>query len=607
MVITRVLRVEGSMMKPNHHLHKGAQAFIQEYQHAFLDVTRNYLKEPDAQWQDALNIADIYAKWLSEFSCKPGVVLQASLHWLEEINQFWEHLHTLELDKKLTAFIEPEATDRRFKGNPWRDNPLFYSYQQLYLLSVRNILQFIEKNPSHDPKITKQMHFFTKQFLDAVAPSNFLFTNPEILQRTIDTHGENLIKGCKNFVDDIIQSHGHFSISMTRRDAFKIGENIATTPGKVIYQNRMMQLIQYSPTTEKVYEKPILIIPPWINKFYILDLSTKNSFVKWNVDQGFTVFMISWVNPDETYHDVGFEDYLQEGIFSALDAITAATSIKEINALGFCIGGTLLATALGYMEAIKDKRIKSATFLTTLIDFHDAGDLEVFIDESQIETVEKRMDKEGYLDGHVLMNTFNKLRANDLIWSYYIHNYMLGDSPRPFDLLYWNADSSHLPAKMQSYYLRNMYLNNILAQGKANINGLQINLSKVKTPCYFLSTELDHIAPWHTTFMGAQCLGGDITFVLSGSGHIAGVVNPPVNQKYKFYYTEHKDKKINDKHFISSHDWLAQAKEKPGSWWEHWANWLKAFSGQQVKARMPAEGKLPIIEDAPGSYVKKSV
>jgi len=421
-----------------------------------------------------------------------------------------------------------------------------------------------------------------------------------VLRTVVDTGGQSLLNGLSNLLDDLERGNGKLAIRMTDLDAFELGKNVASTPGKVVYQNDLMQLVQYTPTTKKVHKRPLMIVPPWINKFYILDLQPKNSFIKWAVDQGHTVFVLSWVNPDETLAEKDFEDYLTEGTLAALDAIEKATGEKEVNAVGYCLGGTLLMATLAAMASKKDNRIQSATCFTSMLDFSEPGELEVFIDEDQIASLEKTMEEQGFLDGSEMATTFNMLRANDLIWSFFINNYLLGKEPFPFDLLYWNSDSTRMPAKMHSYYLRNMYLENNLAKPNGiTLNGVKIDLRKVKTPAYFLSTVEDHIAPWRSTYAGTQLTSGPVKFVLGGSGHIAGVINPPEKQKYGYW--------TNEKLPADPREWFEDAQKNPGSWWIDWSNWVGEFAGDQVAARVPGDGKLKAMEDAPGAYVKHRI
>ena len=429
-----------------------------------------------------------------------------------------------------------------------------------------------------------------------MAPSNFVLTNPEVLRATIDSGGENLVNGLKHVLEDLERGKGRLMIKMTDLDAFQVGGNIAVTPGKVVFQNDLIQLIQYVPTTEKVLRRPLLIIPPWINKYYILDLRPDNSFVKWAVSQGHTVFVVSWVNPDEALAQKTFEDYMREGPLAALDAMADATGEREANVIGYCLGGTLLASTLAYMAVKGDDRIKSATYFVTMTDFAEAGELSVFIDEEQLGALEERMKEHGFLEGSDMATTFNMLRANDLIWSFVVNNYLLGKEPFPFDLLYWNSDSTRMPAAMHAYYLRNMYQDNkLIVPNALELAGVPIDLRKIKTPAFLLSTKEDHIAPWKSTYAATQIYQGPVKFVLSASGHIAGVINPPGKSKYGHWENAKLPK--------SPDDWLAAAKYVDGSWWPTWEKWVGKYAGGEVDARQPGGGKLAVIEDAPGSYV----
>ncbi|RNC78449.1 class I poly(R)-hydroxyalkanoic acid synthase [Piscirickettsia salmonis] len=502
--------------------------------------------------------------------------------------------------KPVLPMITPNKGDRRFKHEDWENMPLFDFIKQAYLLTAEHITETINNLEHLDDKRSQQAAFYTRQFVAALSPSNFAATNPEVLRMIVESKGENLIKGMQNLIDDFKRGKGVLNIRMTDLEAFAVGKNIAMTAGQVVYENETMQLIQYTPTTKNVYEKPVLIIPPWINKYYILDLQEKNSFVKYLLDQGLTVFLVSWVNPDGSQQTEGFADYMQEGIFSALCAIEQAIGIKEVNAIGYCIGGTLLAASLAYMAKKNDDRIASATFFTTLLDFTEPGEIGVFIDEEQVTELEQLMNEKGYLSGRNMALTFNMLRENDLIWSYFVNNYLCGKEPFPFDLLYWNSDSTNLPEKLHSYYLRNMYLNNtLIVPGGLEFNDVPIDLAAVNVPSYFLSAEQDHIAPWKSTYAGAQLLGGEVKFVLGGSGHIAGVVNPPLKNKYGYW--------SNDELPDSSEAWLETAAQNEGSWWPHWVNWVAKYSGKKVPARDPSTGGLTVIEPAPGRYVKVQV
>ena len=507
--------------------------------------------------------------------------------WADSTRRFWSG------EAPTAPAVQPARDDKRFKDEAWAENVVFDFFKQAYLLTSRQIQDMVEQVPGLDAHTARKLRFYTRQLVDAMSPSNFALTNPEVVKATIESKGENLVRGFGNLLEDLERNQGRFSVKMTDFSAFRLGENIANTPGKVVYQNRLLQLIQYSPTTEKVREKPLLIVPPWINKYYILDLKPQNSFVKWLVDQGNTVFLISWVNPDESLADLSFDDYVIEGLLGAVDAIEAATGEKKINALGYCIGGTLLATTLAYMAPKRDKRIASATFLTSLLDFSDVGDLSVFIDEDQLQLMEEHMSHHGYFDGQHMAVAFSMLRENDLIWSFAIRNYLLGREPMPFDLLYWNSDPTRMPRAMHSFYLRNMYQYNRLRDpGGIKVGKTAIDLRKIQTPAFFLSTREDHIAPWKSTYEGAKLLGGPVNFVLGGSGHVAGVVNPPAAEKYGYW--------SNPALPESADEWLAGAAQGNGSWWLEWDRWLAGFAGSEVKARKPKEG----IEDAPGSYVK---
>jgi polyhydroxyalkanoate synthase subunit PhaC len=464
-------------------------------------------------------------------------------------------------------------------------------------LSARCLQTTLKGVEGLDEGRKKRLEFHTRQFVDAFSPSNFAHTNPEVLQATAESGGMNLLKGFENLLDDLEQGQGQLKVRMTDTEAFELGRNVATTPGKVVFQNELMQLIQYAPATEQVHQRPLLIIPPWINKFYILDLQPKNSFIKFAVDQGHTVFVVSWVNPDERHKDKGWEDYIDQGPLAALDAIEQATGEREVNVIGYCIGGTLLATTLGWMAAQGDARFTSATFFTCIMDFKDAGELTLFTDEAQIAQLERQMDTKGYLDAGAMAQTFNLMRANDLIWSFVVSNYLLGKEPVPFDLLYWNSDSTRMPAATHRFYLRNMYLKNLLKEpGGLTIKGVPIDLRQVATPVFLLSAQEDHIAPWQNTYAAAHLYGGPVRFVLAGSGHIAGVINPAGSTKYGY--------RTNDDLAGDADAWLEGAEQHPGSWWPAWAEWVGRFGGGKVKARVPGQGGLPALEDAPGSYVK---
>jgi polyhydroxyalkanoate synthase subunit PhaC len=519
--------------------------------------------------------------------------------------ELWgQHLKLLQrMTDRLTGITNksdhgPGAADRRFRHSAWSENVLFDYIRQSYLLSAEAILSAVNRIDGLNPKAAHKVEFYTRQFVDAMAPSNFLATNPEVLQTTIETGGENLLRGLTNLLDDLERGGGQPAITMTDLEAFRLGENVATTPGKVIFQNELMQLIQYAPSTVEVKRRPLIIVPPWINKFYILDLRPETSFIRWAVDQGHTVFVISWVNPDERLAHKGFEDYMLEGPLAALDVIGVATGEREVNAIGYCLGGTLLAATLGYLSAKNDDRIQTATYFVTLVDFTDVGDMAVFIDEEQLAVLEKRMQSRGYFEAHDMALAFNMLRANDLIWSFVVSNYLLGKQPIPFDLLYWNADSTRMPAAMQGFYLRKMYHENRLAiPGGISLAGVAIDLARIKMPTFLLSTREDHIAPWQSTYAATQLYKGPIKFVLADSGHIAGVISPP-GSKYGHWQNPNLPK--------SAAEWFETANPVRTSWWLTWEDWVSRHAGGSVKAREPG-GPLQPIEDAPGSYVRARV
>ncbi|MCV6638512.1 class I poly(R)-hydroxyalkanoic acid synthase [Candidatus Albibeggiatoa sp. nov. NOAA] len=552
---------------------------------------------------DPLNISEAYQELSFKLLTNPERLVNAQISYWTEHYKLLENVSKRAVNPEVAPYIAPERTDRRFNDEAWEQSPVFDYVKQAYLMTSRWLhdvvtLAELEEDSTHARKV----EFYTQQLIDALSPSNFAATNPEVLAIALETGGKSLLDGLNNFLADLERGKGKLQIKMTDLDAFELGENIATTPGKVIYQNDLMQVIQYSPSTDKVHKRPLLIIPPWINKFYILDLRPKNSFIKWAVDQGHTVFILSWINPDGSHADKSFEHYMLEGPIEALDVIEQATGEKEVNAIGYCIGGTLLASSLAYLEHKKDNRIASATYFTTLLDFTDPGDLQLFIDEDQVSSIEEKMAKNGYLDGSEMAGTFNMLRPNDLIWSFYVDNYLKGNQASAFDLLYWNSDSTRMPAKMHSFYLRNMYLYNLLKEPKGvNLAGVDIDLSTIKTPTYFVSAHDDHIAPWKMTYEGTNLMGGPVRFVLGGSGHIAGIINPPEKNKY-FYLTNNKTKTTKN-----PDTWIKGAKKNEGSWWPDWAGWVKGHADGEVEARTPGEGKLPALEDAPGSYVKMRI
>lgn len=568
----------------------------QQSQQLVTDFLKRQAPENGVGLANTFAIGAAFLEMTARMMADPSRLVQAQLSLWNDYLTLWQRTAQRFLGGEAEPLIEPAAGDRRFRDAAWTDNTLFDFIKQSYLLTARWMQKAVRDIEGIDERTARKVDFYTRQFVDALAPSNFLLTNPEAIRATIDSHGENLLNGLKNLLEDLERGKGHLAIKMTDMEAFRIGENIAVTPGKVVYQNDLMQLLQYEPTTGKVKRRPLLIIPPWINKFYILDLRPSNSFIRWAVSQGHTVFVISWVNPEERLAAKTFTDYMLEGPLAALDAIEQAAGERETNVIGYCLGGTLLASTLAYMAVKRDSRIKSATYFVTMVDFAEAGELSVFIDEEQLRDLEARMSTKGYLEGRDMSTTFNMLRANDLIWSFVVNNYLLGKSPFPFDLLYWNADSTRMPAAMHSFYLRNMYQENLLVKpGGIALDGVPIDLRKITTPSFLLSTREDHIAPWRSTYAATQLYRGPVKFVLSASGHIAGVVNPPGG---KYGHWE------NDKNPPTPEEWLATATAHPDSWWPSWEQWISQYGGGEVPARHPGDGKLKPIEDAPGSYVK---
>jgi len=490
---------------------------------------------------------------------------------------------------------DPHAKDKRFADEDWVKNPFFDFLRQAYFVTSDWAEKLVSDAEGLDEHTRHKAGFYVKQIASAVSPTNFVTTNPQLYRETVASNGANLVRGMKMLAEDIAAGQGDLKLRQTDTSKFAIGQNMALTPGKVLAQSDVCQVIQYDATTETVLKRPLLICPPWINKFYILDLNPAKSFIKWAVDQGHTVFVISWVNPDERHAQKDWESYAREGIGFALDTVKQATGEEEVNAIGYCVGGTLLAATLALHAREGDRRIRTATLFTTQVDFTFAGDLKVFADEEQIDLIERGMKATGYLDGSKMATAFNMLRASELIWPYFVNNYLKGQDPMPFDLLYWNSDSTRMPAANHSFYLRNCYLNNNLTKGKMMLGGAPVSLKDVKIPIYNLATKEDHIAPAKSVFVGSKFFGGKVTYVMAGSGHIAGVVNPPDKNKYQ-YWTGGPVKGEFE-------DWAAKAKETPGSWWPHWHEWIKAEDDRMVPARKTG-GTMNSIEEAPGSYVR---
>ena len=555
----------------------------------------NPQRDMDAQVTPVEQVVKTLGAVAQSYASDPQKLMDAQIRLWASYGELWQSAWRRFLGEEVSPVAAPERGDKRFTDKDWQQNTIFDFLKQFYLLSARWASDLVEDAEGLDDHTRHKARFYVEQIANAVSPSNFALTNPEVLRATLASNGANLIEGLKNLEEDIKAGHGRLRIKQTDISAFELGKNVATTPGKVIFQNDTFQLIQYSPTTERVHEIPLLIVPPWINKFYILDLNPKKSFVRWATGQGLTVFVVSWINPDEKHGHKTFADYMRDGFLAALSAVQDATQVEKVNVIGYCVGGSLVASALGYMAAKGDDRVNSVTFFASQVDFEKAGDLRVFVDKEQIEWAEGRMKGKGYLAGSHLADAFNLLRSNDLIWSYVVNNYMLGKDPMPFDLLYWNSDSTRMPAGVHSQYLRECYLNNRLSQGQMTLDGVRIDLKKVKLPIYNLAAREDHIAPLASVFRLGRNFGGETRLVVSGSGHIAGVVNPPEAQKYQYW--------TNDKAADTPEDWLKGATEHLGSWWPDWLSWISPKSGKQVKARVPGEGKLKALENAPGSYV----
>jgi polyhydroxyalkanoate synthase len=545
---------------------------------------------------DPLNLFGAFSDLLRGMVADPAPIMEAQFALWRDYMSLWERTARRMLGGESNPMVAPSPGDKRFRDKDWQENQIFDFIKQSYLLTANWLQTTVGKVENLDPASRRRIQFYTKQFADAFAPTNFVLTNPEVLRTTLQSNGENLVRGLNNLLEDLDRGEGQLSIRQTT-DVFKVGENVATAPGKVVFRNDLIELLQFDPTTAEVYERPLLIFPPWINKFYILDLRPENSFIRWAVGRGYTVFVVSWVNPDAKLAKKTFEDYMRVGIFAALEAVQKATGVADPNVIGYCIGGTLLSATLAYMAAKKDDRIHSATFFAAQADFSEAGDLQIFIDDVQLEALEQQMVQSGgVLEGSKMATTFNMLRANDLIWSFVVNNYLLGKDPVPFDLLYWNSDTTRMPEATHLFYLRQFYKNNALAKGNMSFDGVKLDLSKVKVPTYLQSAREDHIAPFRSVYKTTQLFKGPIRFIIAGSGHIAGVINPPSAKKYQYW--------TNDKLPPTIEEWQAGAVEHPGSWWPDWDQWLSKLSSKKVAARKPGSGKLKALGDTPGTYVK---
>lgn len=567
-------------------------------------ILRSMPKQPvPVDLKKDLSLLVDFGEVIWKLSSDSNVLLDAQKSFMADYIELYGHfIRRMALPRFNDENAVTGGADKRFKHEKWCKNPFFEFLRDYYLISAKSINTTIASVKGVEEKKKNRVQFFTKQVTDALSPTNYLATNPELIELTCNSWGDNILEGMNNFLNDLSCADGNLTIKMTDPDAFEFGVNIALSQGKVVYQNDIIQLIQYAPTTKKVFSTPIFISPPWINKFYILDLNEKISLVKWLVDQGYTVFMISWVNADSSHAEKTYESYVLEGHTEALDIIEKITGVKKVSAIGYCTGGTLLASTAAYLAAKGEERFASLTYMATLMDFSKPGDLGVFLNVPQVQRIFKDVANVGYLDGRILAKTFNMLKSNDLVWSYAVNNYLKGIDPVPFDILYWNSDSTNVPARMFSFYLQNMYLeNNLRKPNGIMVNEIPIDLAKITTPSYFLTTEDDHIVLWKGSYNGALLHSGPVRFILGGSGHVAGVVNPPAKNKYGYRFSDELPE--------TADAWIEDTHWEKGSWWLDWYKWNMPHAGKEVAARIPGKGKgnVTVIEDAPGSYAKKSL
>ncbi len=567
-------------------------------QGAIAEAALRQADSPAALTPDPFHVGPALTDVMGRLAAQPDRLLRAQADLFSRYLDLWQNTARRMAGETVEPVVEPAKGDKRFNDPDWGSNPMFDVMKQSYLLSSNWLNSLVTDVEGVDPLEKRRVEFFMKMLTDAVSPSNFLMSNPAALREAMATGGESLVRGMENFAEDLTRGGGQLAISQTDMEQFKVGENVATTPGKVVYQNDILQLLQFTPTTEQVHEVPLLLFTPWINKFYITDLRPDNSLVRWLTGQGFSVFVTSWVNPDETLAAKTFESYLKEGIYDATAQVMKQCGTDRVNTVGYCIGGTLLSCALAHMAAKGDKRISSATFFAAQQDFEEAGDLKLFVDDAWLRDIEETMDQSGgFLPSKSMADTFNSLRGNDLIWSFFVNNYLMGKEPKPFDLLFWNSDQTRMPKALHLFYLRNFYKDNALAKGNLVLDGVNLNLGDVKTPIYVQSSRDDHIAPFRSIYRGAKLFGGPVTFTMAGSGHIAGVINHPDAKKYQHWTNPALPATVDE--------WRAAAVEHPGSWWPHWSAWLKERSGGLVPARDPSQGPLgKPLEDAPGSFVK---
>ena len=545
---------------------------------------------------DPLRLNDAMRRLGSRLAAEPSPLAGTWLDLAQSWGELWSYGAARMLGAEAAPVAQPEESDRRFRDKAWDDVPWLDVMKQAYLVNSRAWAALPARVAGLDESSRDRLQFATRQVTDALAPTNFFPTNPEAVRAAVESGGASAVNGMRQFVRDLDPETGRLDVPMCAPDAFTVGETIAATPGKVVFQNDLIQLIQYAPATETVRRRPMLLIPPWMNKFYVMDLRPGNSMVEWLVGQGHTVFIISWVNPDSSFADKGFDDYMLEGPLATLEAIERATGEPEVNAVGYCLGGILLSALSAWLHAKDDTRLASTTYLATMVDFSDVGAVGVFIDEDGLPALESAISAQGYLSGQQVADTWRAVRANALIWSFYVNSYLLGKEPPALDLLFWNCDPTNMPAAMHTFVMRNMYVGNRLREpGGLTLAGEAIDVTRITTPSYVLSTVEDHIAPWKTTYETTQLFAGPVKFVLGGSGHIAGVINPPAKRKYRY--------RTGSETPSSPEAWLAAAHEHEGSWWPHWDRWLEPFGGGEVPARVPGDGGLAAIEDAPGSYV----
>jgi polyhydroxyalkanoate synthase len=576
--------------------------FLEQYSEVFNTMVKQVLSDSDTESLNSMMDSEKLSQLLSKgVKVDTAMLFNKQMSFMNQQAELWQSATKALLGTKVDPVVSEERNDRRFNDSEWSENPVYNYLKQSYLLNSNMMQEMVDSLHFDDPKAEEQIKFYTRQYINSVSPTNNALTNPEVCRDILESKGENLIKGLQNFMQDLQKSPADaLRISQTDTDAFTLGETLAYTPGDVIYQNDLIQLIQYKASTKKVNEVPLLFIPPFINKYYVLDMDEQKSLIKWAVAQGHTVFVISWINPDATLSHKGFNDYMKEGPIAALDVIEQVTKSNKVNVVGYCIGGTLLATTQSYLLAKGDTRINSLTFLTTLLDFDEPGEIGVYLSEQMLPFLKKNIKEKGILDGRVLGLAFSMLRENSLFWSYFVNNYLKGKDPAPFDILYWNSDSSNLPAETFDFYMTNTYQeNNLIKDGAVEIEGVPIELSKITTPSYFLATIADHIVLWQASYKGAKAFSGPTKFVLAGSGHLAGVINSVDNGKYPHW--------VNDEISDSAEQWFEGATKKEGSWWIDWENWVVPQSGKQVTARKQGSKKYASIEAAPGSYVKKRI